>query len=244
MASIWTRQILTWVLAGLATILLAILAVHKLRQDRATVRLGDQRLEVPSSYLDAMGQAPAWLQTLPGLDINSRSILLIIPADDIKNAIPEYKANDGRYRNNLQLHLVALDGHEKRRHESSEEFADIWRSQGTYRGRIVERDPRHPIFRVYRKIEYQDAWEALTINPDSTQLPDDRFRFWLGNCLLANSPLTQSGQIQNCSSYAIVGNIAIFFRFNGDNIALIPKLREHLIQRVSDWRRSHSNRQQ
>ena len=197
------------------------------------VHLGDAQLDVPKRYLT--GSTPWWLRFLSGLD-NSEDVELEIDASEVASSVTGYQPFENRMKNNLLIHLVALNDEDRARYFDHERFSDIWRGAGSYRDRIVERD-KAGTFRVYRKIEYPNSWEVFKVDPDSSSLPTDVYASWYGHCLLLHTPVVTSEQSVLCTSNIVMGNLAAEFHISGKNLAEIHGVREFITKLVAQWRR-------
>lgn len=199
------------------------------------VQLDGQNFEIPQRYFQDGGRAPSWLRWLPGLDEGSRELLLTIDASEVAAAVPGFKPKDGGYSDDLRLRLVVLKEKEKRRYIDPNQFAEIWNSEGSYRGRIIETDSETGFVRVYRRIEYPNSWEVFTVSPELKPLPHDLFAFWIGHCLSSRSPLTPSGSLALCKSYVVVADIAVNFTMSTQNLVNTKRVRNYLTELVSQW---------
>ena len=171
----------------------------------------------------------------PRLDSGSRELLLIIDARDAKTTVSNFKLNDGSYVEDLQVRLEVLSEQEKRRYLSSQQFAELWNSSGSFQNRIIEKNASTDFFRVYRRVEYPNSWEVFTVSPDSASLPTDLFSFWIGHCLTSHSTVTQSGMITLCRSYVVIGDVAANFTISSQNLANTDSIRGYLANLVTEW---------
>jgi hypothetical protein len=231
------RALLSALLTGVAMVTAANTSAGA-TSDTEMVKLGGREFQIPARYLQAAGEPPAWLQALPGFSsakANERELL--IDAPDVAAGVPGYKQWDGRYEDSMLVRLVVLTEQERHQYAASARFSDIWNSSGSYHDRIIEQDAKTGFFRVYRKIDYPNSWEVFTVSPALSPMPRDVFSFWLGRCFNLHSPLTQSGEIVDCNSYALAGNVAANFHTMGQNIPRIPRIRAYLAGLIYRWQK-------
>jgi len=86
-------------------------------------------------------------------------------------------------------------------------------------------------------VDYPRSWETFTISPKTTPLPKDIFSFWVGFCDKSKgSPLTKSGILVDCQSFAMVDNVAVNFHVGWQNLQLVPQIRAFLVEGMKAWR--------
>ncbi len=205
------------------------------------VTLADQQFDIPRRYVDALGGGmPWWLKYLPGLDVSSSDINLEIGPHEMTKAVPGYKPFDENYPENLLMRMVVLSEVDRQRYlDTAGKFTDIWNATGQYQNEIIERDPATGYYKVFREVDYPRSWETFTISPKTTPLPQDIFSFWVGGCLKSKgSPLTKSGILVDCQSFAMVDNVAVNFHVSWQNIKLLPQIRAFLVQQMQAWQAS------
>lgn len=207
--------------------------------DTYRVELGQHTFEIPKQY-SREGWMPQWLSSAPGLDDGSRAYLLEFPAEELAEAVPGYQPMDGRYREDIVAILYALTPVEVARYSESDRYRDLrdlWDATGSYRERIVEAYPDRPWFKVYRKIEYPDVWAVVKQSPESGEpLPNKPSEFWIASCRATTSPITETGKLERCSTYAFYDDTAIEFSVRGKNLHLIDEIRTYLRSKVESWR--------
>lgn len=137
------------------------------RSDVGMVTLGPHSFEVPWDHLYQSGFLDRLL-ALPGLDDSSRDVLIYFEAEDLAAAVPGYQARDADFEANILVRLVAqtLEEHV---YLNDVLYRDLWYGEGSYDNRIVEPDPDHPWFRVFRAVEYPYSWALLTQPPDANR---------------------------------------------------------------------------
>lgn len=223
-----------------AHVVLGVLLFSICGADATTVKLANHSFSIPARYLDESAFS-GWLGRLPGLDNSSSEALLTIGAAEVASAIPGYQQRDGRLVEDLNIRLDVLTKVDRQRTLDPDFFRNIWSGTGSYRNRIIDIDPLNGFFRAYRKIEYPDSWEAFTISPEKTSIPRDLFSFWIGHCLRLRAPITPSGHHTSCTSYAVVGDVAIFYRVSEQNLGKTKALRRYLANLIRDWQNSADN---
>lgn len=203
-------------------------------------QLGQYEFDIPRRYI-VNAPLPAWIRWIPGLDDDSRSALFVIPAKEINSAVPGYQISDGRYRDDIRGLLMVLTPDEMERYRHSRLFAqleDLWLGVGSYKDRRVEKSAEGR-FKVYRGTEYPRSWALVKEYPDSTKsMPAFPLAFWIAHCLEGGKPLGETGRGVSCQSYALMNDVVIEFDVSDYNVDVIDKIRDFLITKVSQWKRS------
>jgi hypothetical protein len=200
------------------------------------LKLGDNLLEVPQKYLKGSSAVPPSLQWLPGLDDNSRELLLTIDADEVAESIPGFKSTDGNYRDDVRLRLSALTREEKNRYLDASRFSEAWSRKGSYRDAVVEQDMANHLTKIYRKVEYPNSWESFK-TPMTGVSDGGVYSMWVGHCIRSRSPLTSSGTLALCKSYVVVDDMAVNFTVSEQNLSRVDALRAYLSKLVSGWKK-------
>lgn len=205
------------------------------RSDVATVDLGPHSFAVPWEHLYQSGFLDRLL-ALPGLDDSSRDVLLYFEAEELAAAVPGYQARDADFETNILVRLVAqtLD---ERVYLNDVLYRDLWYGEGSYESRIVEPDPDHPWFRVFRAVDYPYSWVLLSQPPDANRpLPDSISDYLIAHCLERNAPATSSGRNVNCQTRVLVDDLKFEFSLTNHNLHLIDSVKAYLESQIMSWR--------
>lgn len=198
------------------------------------IRLGERTFRVPDSYLNDFSRIPAWLRWMPGLDDDSRSMLMRIPAQTVSAFVPGYDPQNNIGDEDLNLIVSVLNEQELKAYTNPSWIRDIWQNTNRYRGRIVERDHDSGSFRVYSENSYGVIWNVLKDNPDHVPLNGGHYSMWLGGCT-ASAGENPAGIKRSCLSFVLYENIHIQFRVRGKNLKHADRIREFLVQQVKTW---------
>ncbi|MDZ4380600.1 MAG: hypothetical protein U0942_04590 [Parvibaculum sp.] len=236
-AEVATKMLKASIKIGLVLIgTLAISAVAyeatSLLSDTYRVALGQHVFNIPTQY-SRQGAA----SQLTGADEDSRSYMLEFSAEDVAAEVSNYKTTNGSYRENIRAVLIAPTFDESKRYQSPGYLKDIWNAEGSYRDAIIESYAGRSWLKVYRKIEYPYSWAVLREMPEKNRsVPENVFSFWIANCLSGNSPITQSGEIVICQSYALDQDIVIDFYISEQNLDVIEDVRLFLKSKIELWK--------
>ena len=198
------------------------------------IQLGERTFRVPDSYLNDFSRIPAWLRWMPGLDDDSRSMLMRIPAQTVSAFVPGYDPQNKIGDEDLNLIVSVLNEQELKAYTNPSWIRDIWQNTNRYRGRIVERDHDSGSFRVYSENSYGVIWNVLKDNPDHVPLNGGHYSMWLGGCT-ASAGENPAGIKRSCLSFVLYENIHIQFRVRGKNLKHADRIREFLVQQVKTW---------
>ena len=197
------------------------------------VQLGDRVLRIPKSYLKESDRLPDWLRWLPGLDDDSKSMLMTLGADEVAAHVPGYVSDNRTGKEDLDLYVAAYNPIEIARFRNPDWARDIWQRSNLYATRFVEREPDTGLYRIYMSHDLMEVWDLLTIDPDTRPLPRETRHFLLGYCQYFSKSVT--GDPLACTGSLLVNRIYVQFSTNGANFKHIEGIRNYLAQLFRGW---------
>lgn len=191
-----------------------------------TITIGNIEFKIPASFVISQPN-DAWYYKILGLDTD-KSASLTIPANTIIKKIHNYEKNTELLSSDLYLRINPLSDFEFWAYSKNPEIM-------TYIA-----NPRYHATKSEQgyilKKPHSDEWYLFSVEPAAIQDKTDVFSFWLGTCADVTTTQTQSGHITRCDSYAAYDKLIINFTVYGENISLIPEIREYIKNQLSEWK--------
>lgn len=228
---------IVFILVALFILSIAGYTASAFMSETVTARLGPYTFDIPKKYA-RQGSIPRWVTSLSGLDDGSRAFLLEFPAEELADTVPGYQSQDGHYVEVIRAILNVLEPYEVARYENPNRYRDLWEKLADDKERIAEPFRDIGWFKVYSSPNHY-LWEVVRMLPDNeVEMPKDPLGFWVASCRTGagESPITETGEVEDCLTYAFYNDIAIEFYISGQNLHLIDEVRAYLRDKVESWR--------
>lgn len=228
---------MVFILVALLLLSMAGYTVSVFMSKTVTARLGPYLFEIPKRYARE-GSIPRWITRLSGLDDGSRVFMLEFPAEELASAVSGYHSRDGHYVEVIRAILNVLEPYEAARYENPDRYRDLWEKLADDQEGIVEPFRNTDWFKVYSSSDHY-LWDVVKTLPNNeVKIPKNPLDFWVAGCRtgVGKSPITKTGEIESCLTYAFYDDIAIEFYISGQNLHLIDEVRIYLRDKIESWR--------
>ena len=212
----------------IAAVLLAVLVVTRNHK----YRVGDTQLRLPREA-SVLG-VPLWLRMIPGLDNDSRELIVLLPADYVAAHVPGYVVKDGQVSEDVTVLITSLHPEELERYRLHPLMKEMAMKTETFEGRRAEYNRAEHAWHVFGLAGHSNFY-LMRIDPASTTHVDQLQSNWLGGCIEMEMTQTETGKTWSCDSYVLVDHLMGGFHYGPKNLKNYDALTAFLRQSLANW---------
>ncbi len=228
----------------LALLMLALLpsVVLAMFDDPTPIKIGEHRLCVPKQYTSHESGLFDWIYQTPGLDKEMPGFLFDISTEEVLAVIPRYKVSHSLGHLTIPQNISGLaqylSDEDRQSGRQNTGLNDMWRKQGAYKYRHVERDEETGLFKVFATSESESRklWNLFSRYPNEIQPVPDLFSFSVASCQTGVEVGDQQGPALCDLDFIGLPHIEIKASISGDNLHLYNKVQTFIRGKLHEWK--------